>query len=86
MMQDEIRVLSIIDGSIISDFVDKASQILNIEESRVKEIVEYFVREELVKTISLVNKEIFTYSPSVDKRMLDKGLYEKYGSKPLYIY
>jgi hypothetical protein len=86
MNREEVQVLSIIDGSHVHDFLEKAAEILNMGRDIISNIVESLKKEEYVATMQIVNNEIYTYTKRVKKEMLDPDLYRQYGSKPLYIF
>ena len=86
MNGDEVRILSIIDGSMVDDFVEKACLILDMDQETVRNIVSNFEQQELVTTMSLVNGEMYAYAYHVDRSMLDQDLYSNYGQKPLIMH
>ena len=83
----EKQLLSIIDNSSVDDFLERSSKILKINPREVEKIIKKLQKENLIKIVSIVEKNmIYSHTKKVKKNMLDENLFYKYGSRPLHTY
>jgi len=80
------QILTIIDNSNITNFLENSSKILDVNADKINPIINYLLKQELIEIIELGNNKLYSHTSKVKKEMLDENLHYKYGSRPLNTY
>ncbi|MBT4539482.1 hypothetical protein HOI26_04910 [Candidatus Woesearchaeota archaeon] len=82
----EKQILTISDNSKVEDFLEKSSEILKINKTKIKKVIKQLLKEGFISVIKLENQRIYSHTSKVKKEMLDENLHHKYGSRPMHTY